>query len=124
MDGLATDRQLQCPARQAGHATTVQQLRPYPDGLICNDGRDETSDAAGLNVTEHVPGAAQEYDAVPGRIRFVPFEFVVGDFDFGSDVDVGPATRLVGPIVSHDRVGFAVPDMDFVSPIGIGFAAA
>jgi hypothetical protein len=51
----------------------------------------------GLDVTEHVAVATQEYDAVAGWIRFVPFEFVVRDFNFGSDVDMRPAARLVGP---------------------------
>ena len=57
------------------------------------------SGAAGLNVAEHVTLAAQEYDAVAGGIRFVPFEFVVRNFDFRSEVDVGPAARFVGPII-------------------------
>jgi hypothetical protein len=58
-----------------------------------------------------------------GRIRSVPFEFVVRDFDFRPDVDVRPAARFIGPVISNDRVGFAVSDMDFISPVGIGLAA-
>src|SRR3978361_1365042 len=56
------------------------------------------SGASGLNVTEHVAVAAQEYDAVTGRIRFIPFQLVIRDFHFGSDGDVRPAARLVGPV--------------------------
>src|SRR5450631_1645456 len=82
------------------------------------------SDAPRLNVTEHVTGTAQEYDAVTGRIRFVPFEFVVRDFDLGSDVDVRPAARRVIPVIGDPRVGLAVSDMDFICPVGVGFAAA
>ena len=57
------------------------------------------SDAAGLHVTEHVTGAAQENDAVTGGVRSIPFEFVVRDFDFGSVLEVRPAERFVGPII-------------------------
>src|SRR5450631_4698249 len=82
------------------------------------------SDAPGLHVAEHVTGTTQEYDAVTGRIRFVPFEFVVRDFDLGSDVDVRPAARRVIPVIGDPRVGLAVSDMDFICPVGVGFAAA
>jgi hypothetical protein len=51
-----------------------------------------------------------------GRIRFVPLEFVVRDFNFRSDVDVRPAARFVGPIIGDYRVGFAVSDVDFIRP--------
>jgi len=34
------------------------------------------------------------------------------------------AARLVGPIVGIGHAGLAVPDVDFVDPIGISFAAA
>src|SRR5712691_10101235 len=77
----------------------------------------------GLNVTEYVTVAAQEYDAVTGWIRSVPFELVVRDFYFRSDLDVRPAARFVGPVVGDLRVGLAVPDMDFIGPVGVGFAA-
>src|SRR3979490_1916820 len=84
----------------------------------------DRSDTPGLNVTKHVTVAAQEYDAVTGWIGFVPLEFVIRDFNFRSDVDVRPAARVVGPVVGDYRVGFAVSDMDFISPVGVGFAAA
>jgi hypothetical protein len=58
-----------------------------------------------------------------GRIRFVPLEFIIRDFNFRSDVDVRPAARFVGPIIGDYRVGFAISDMDFISPVGVGFAA-
>jgi hypothetical protein len=58
-----------------------------------------------------------------GRIRFVPLEFIIRDFNFRSDVDVRPAARFVGPIIGDYRVGFSVSDMDFISPVGVGFAA-
>jgi hypothetical protein len=84
----------------------------------------DRSDTPGLNVTKHVTVAAQEYDAVTGWIGFVPLEFVIRDFNFRSDVDVRPAARVVGPVVGDYRVGFAVSDMDFISPVRVGFAAA
>ncbi len=84
----------------------------------------DRSDTPGLNVTKHVTVAAQKYDAVTGWIGFVPLEFVIGDFNFRSDVDVRPAARLVGPVIGDYRVGFAVSDMDFISPVRVGFAAA
>jgi hypothetical protein len=83
----------------------------------------DPSDAAGLNVAEYVTVAAQEYDAVTGWIGLVPFEFIVRNFNLRSGLDVRPAARLVGPVVGDDRVGFAFPDMDFISPIGVGFTA-
>jgi hypothetical protein len=86
-------------------------------------GRDIRLDATGLNVTEYITGAAQEYDAVTGWIRFVPFEFVVRNFDFRSDVDVRPAARFVGPIIGDCRVGFAVSDMDVICPVSVGLTA-
>jgi hypothetical protein len=58
-----------------------------------------------------------------GWIRFVPFEFVVRDFDFRSDIDVRSAERFVGPVIGDYRVGFAISDMDFICPIGVGFSA-
>jgi hypothetical protein len=45
---------------------------------------------------------------VAGWIRFVPFEFVVRDFDFCSDVDVRPEERPIGAIIGDYRVGSAV----------------
>jgi hypothetical protein len=66
------------------------------------------SDPAGLNVAEHVTVAAKEYDAVTGRIRFVPFEFVVRNFNLRSDLDMRTAARLVRPVIGDDRVGLAV----------------
>jgi len=81
------------------------------------------SNTAGLNVTEYVTGATQEYDAVTGWIRFVPFEFVVRDFNLRSEGDVRPAARRIISIVGYPRIGLAVPDMDFIGPVGVGFAA-
>src|ERR1700753_1436616 len=52
------------------------------------------SRAAPRYVTEHVARPSQEYDAVPGRIRAVPFQLVVGDLDFGADLDMRPLARL------------------------------
>ena len=83
----------------------------------------DQSGAPGLNVTEYVTGAAQENDAVACRIAIVPFEFAVWNFNFRSDIDMRPAQWLVRSIVCYCRVGLAVPDMDFISPIGVGFAA-
>src|SRR5882724_5554655 len=83
----------------------------------------DRSDAPRLNVTEYVTVAAQEYDAVTGWIRSVPFELVVRDFYFRSDLDVRPAARFVGPVVGDLHIGLAVPDMDFIGPVGVGFAA-
>jgi hypothetical protein len=51
-----------------------------------------------------------------GWIRFVPFEFVVRDFDFRSDVDARPVARLIGAIIGDYRIGFAISDMDFIRP--------
>jgi hypothetical protein len=109
---------LQCADRQTWDQATAKRLPACSDGLI------KLSNAAGLNVTEHVTGAAQENDAVAGGIRSIPFELVVRDFDFRSVGDVRPAERFVGPIVIDGRVSFAVSDMDFIGPIGISFAAA
>src|ERR1700684_2562983 len=75
------------------------------------------SNAAWLDVAKDVAGAAQKHDAMPGRIRAVPFELVVGDFNFGSDIDMRPLTRLVRPVVGNDGVGLAASDADFVRPI-------
>src|SRR6266704_1072722 len=83
----------------------------------------DRSSAPGLNVTEYVTVATQEYDAVTGCIRSVPFELVVRDFYFRSDLDVRPAARFVGPVVGDLHIGLAVPDMDFICPVGVGFAA-
>src|SRR3977135_4370380 len=55
------------------------------------------SDAPGLHVAEHVTGTTQEYDTVTGRIRFIPFEFIVRDFDLRSDITGRPPARLFGP---------------------------
>ena len=79
---------------------------------------------AGLNVTEHVTVAAQEEDAVTGGIRSVPIEFVVRDFDFRSVVDVSPPERFIRPVVRDAHVGLAVPDVDFIGPVGVCFTAA
>jgi hypothetical protein len=76
-----------------------------------------------LNVTEDVTGAAQEYDAVSGRIASVPFEFVVWNLDFRSDIDVRPLERFVGSIIRDGGVGLAVSDMDLIGPIRVGLAA-
>ena len=81
------------------------------------------SGTTGLNVTEHVTGAAQENDSVAGWITAVPFEFVDGNFNFRADIDMGPAQLFVRPIVCYDHVGLAISDMDFIGPIGVGFAA-
>lgn len=104
--------------RQTGVQAATERLPTRSDGLI------NRSDAAGLSVTEHVAVAAQEDDAATGGIRFIPFEFVVQDFDFRSALDVKPTERFIGPIIGDGRVGIAVSDMDFVGPIGISFAAA
>src|SRR5260370_37607964 len=80
--------------------------------------------ASGMHVAIDVAAAAEEQDPVPGRIRFVPFELVVRNLDFRSDVDMRPTARLVRPIVRDGRVGLSVPDVNLVGPIGIGFAAA
>jgi len=63
-----------------------------------------------LNVAKHVSVAAQEYDAVASRIRPIPFQLVARDFNFRSGLDVRPSSRLIGPVVGDDRVGFAVAD--------------
>jgi hypothetical protein len=60
---------------------------------------------------------------VTGWIRPVPLEFVVRNFNLRSDLDVRPAARFVGPVIGDCGVGFAVSDMDFISPVGVGFAA-
>ena len=82
------------------------------------------SDPAGLNVTEHVTAATEKDDAVTGRIRSIPFELMIRDFDFRSVADVTPAERFIGPLIGDPRVGLAVPDMDFIGPVGVGLAAA
>lgn len=66
------------------------------------------SDAAGLDVTEYMTVAAQEDDAVTGGIRFIPFEFVVRDFDLRSVLDMMSAKRFIGPVIGDGRVGLAV----------------
>ena len=43
-----------------------------------------------------------------GRIRFVPFEFVVRNFNFRSDVDVRAAARPVRPVIGDDRPAAAI----------------
>jgi hypothetical protein len=60
---------------------------------------------------------------VAGGIRSVPFEFLIRDFDFRSDVDMRPVARFVGPVIGDDCVGFAISDVDFISPVGVGFPA-
>jgi hypothetical protein len=80
---------------------------------------DFRSNAAGLHVTEHVTAATEKDDAVTGGIRFIPFEFMIRDFDFRSVADVRPAERPIGPIIGDARIGLAVPDMDFIGPIGV-----
>ena len=67
------------------------------------DGDRRPSDPAGLHVAEHVFVAAEKDDAVTGRIRLIPFQLVVGDLDLSPDIDVRPATRLVGTIVGEER---------------------
>jgi len=99
---------LQGADRQTGVQAAAERLPTRSDELI------NRSDAAGLSVTEHVAVAAQEDDAATGGIRFIPFEFVVQDFDFRSALDVKPTERFIGPIIGDGRVGIAVSDMDFV----------
>jgi hypothetical protein len=60
---------------------------------------------------------------VAGRIRPVPFEFVVRNFDHRSDIDVRPTARFVGPVIGDCHVGLAVFDVDFIRPVGVRFAA-
>jgi hypothetical protein len=68
----------------------------------------DRSGAAGLNVTEYVAAATQEYDAVTGWVRFIPFELVVRNLNFRSDRDVRPTTQFVKPVIGSYRVGLAV----------------
>ena len=82
------------------------------------------SDASGLDVAKDVSRAAQEHDAVPRWIRFVPLEFVVPDLDLGPDVDMRTMPRLVRPIVGDLGVGLAVAHMDLIGPIGVDLPAA
>ena len=44
--------------------------------------------------------------------------------DLGSDLDMRAAARPIRPVVGHDHKGLSVPDMNLVSPVGIGLAAA
>ena len=44
--------------------------------------------------------------------------------DFGSVVVVSPPERFIGPVVRDAHVGLAVPDVDFIGPVSIGFTAA
>jgi hypothetical protein len=81
------------------------------------------SDPPRLDVAEDVAGAAQKYDAMSGRIRFIPFEFIVRDFDLSSDIDVRSPPWLIGPVVGDGRVGLAAFDMNFVCPISVRLAA-
>src|SRR5882724_3842261 len=95
-----------------------------PDDQRRRMSKDAPSDTPGLDVTEDVSVTAQEQDAVAGWIRAVPFQLVMGDLDFRSDVDVRPAARFVRPVIGNGRVGLAVPDMDLVGPVSVGLAAA
>src|ERR1700744_4938968 len=79
-------------------------------------------DTARLDVAKHIAGARQENDAVPSRIRPVPFELVVGDFDFSADIDMRPLAWFVRPVVGDGGVGLAAPDVNFVRPISIRLA--
>src|ERR1700760_3191818 len=66
------------PVSKAAGPVSLDRLR----------GPGPTANAARLDVAKHIAGAAQEYDAMSGRIRSVPFQLVVGDLDFGSDIDM------------------------------------
>src|SRR5258706_1530529 len=81
------------------------------------------SDASRLDVAKDVSRSAQEHDAVPRWIRFVPLEFVVRDLDLGPDVDMRTMPRLVRSIVGDGGVGLALAHMDLIGPIGVGLAA-
>src|SRR5882762_742794 len=100
---------------------------PSRAGRMCSRPRTaqgRISDASGLDVAKDVSRAAQEHDAVPRWIRFVPLEFVVPDLDLGPDVDMRTMPRLVRPIVGDLGVGLAVAHMDLIGPIGVGLPAA
>src|SRR3954468_24253098 len=76
--------------------TRAQDLIRSASGLL---------DAAWLHEAINVAGAIQEQHPVPGRIRLVPFQLVIRDFDFRSDVDMRPAARAVRPGVGGGPVG-------------------
>src|SRR5450631_4445923 len=84
----------------------------------------ERSGASRLNIAKNVTVPAQKYDAMPGRIGFVPFELVVWNLDLRSDVNMRPAARFVRTVVGDHSIGLAVANMDFVRPIGVGLATA
>ena len=80
------------------------------------------SRAARLDVAKDIPGTPQKQNPVSGRIRFIPLELVVWNFEFCSDIDMGTPVRFIRLIVGYDGVGPAVIDVNLVRPIRIGLA--
>lgn len=103
--------------------TDLSEGTIIPIGESANGRREAKSNAAGLDVAKHASGPSQKQNPVSSRIGFIPFELVVGDFDFRSAIDMRPPPWLIGPIVRYDGVSPAVPDVNFIRPIGIGLAA-
>jgi hypothetical protein len=97
-------------------------MAAIPGGLKAEANRTK-SNSARLDVTKDVASATQEYDSMSCRIRFVPFELVVWDFDFSSDIDVRTSARFVGPVVGDGRVRLPILDVNLIRPIGIRLAA-
>jgi len=87
-------------------------------------GRVVVSNPRTLHEAKDVPDAAQKDDGVTGRIRSIPLQFMVRDFDLRSDGDVRPLQRPVRPVIGDGREGFPASDVDFIGPVCIGFAAA
>src|SRR5712671_1290835 len=56
-------------------------------------GRKVVSNPRPLHEAKDVPDAAQKDDGVTGRVRSIPLQFMVRDFDFRSDGDVRPLQR-------------------------------
>src|SRR5712671_1953010 len=56
--------------------------------------------------SKDVADAAQKDDGVTGRVRSIPLQFMVRDFDSRSDGDVRPLRRRVRPVIGDGREGF------------------
>lgn len=100
------------------------------DGFRTAPGGAEFSRAAQISdprALHEAPGRevfAHEQDVVAGRIRFVPLKLFRGNFDYRSDVDVRSTERRVRTIIGDRGVGFAIPDVDLIGPIGVCDIAA
>jgi hypothetical protein len=97
-------------------------MAAIPSGLKAEAAELE-SNSARLDVAKDVASATQKYDSMSCRIRFIPLELVVWDFDFSSDVDVRTSARLIGPVVGDGRVRLSIFDVNLVCPIGVRLAA-